>query len=75
MGVSITWCAVREQDAEAFLQQLGLSRTGKIEQMIPRSMISVGQLDTGWRGAGRWRPLQQALRQIAKLKLAAGKTF
>jgi len=48
MGYAITWCAVREEDADAFLQSLGLVATGATEE-IPDSRISSGRLDTGWR--------------------------
>jgi hypothetical protein len=49
MGYSISWCAVREQDAEALLQQLGLTSTGEAEEQVPRSLICAAKLDTGWR--------------------------
>jgi hypothetical protein len=48
MGFAITWCAVREEHAEAFLQSLGLSTTGETEE-VPESLISSARLDTGWR--------------------------
>src|SRR6185437_6139789 len=48
MGVSMSWCAVREEHAEALLQQLGLTPTSKTEE-IPESLISIGKFDTGWR--------------------------
>lgn len=48
MGWSITWCAVREDKAERFLSQLGLLPTGETEE-LPQSLISMAQLDTGWR--------------------------
>ena len=48
MGYSITWCAVREEVAQAFLQRLALSATGKLEE-FPESPISMARLDTGWR--------------------------
>jgi len=48
MGYSITWCAVREEAAQAFLQKLALSTTGKREE-VPESLISTASLDTGWR--------------------------
>jgi hypothetical protein len=48
MGWSITWCAVREENAEHFLNQLGLSATGETEE-LPESLISMAKLDTGWR--------------------------
>jgi hypothetical protein len=48
MGWAITWCAVREERAEQFLNQLGLSPTGKTEE-LPESLISMAKLHTGWR--------------------------
>jgi hypothetical protein len=48
MGWAIAWCAVREEKAEQFLNQLGLSRTGETEE-LPESLISTASLDTGWR--------------------------
>jgi hypothetical protein len=48
MGWAITWCAVREENAEQFLKQLGLSPTGETEE-LPESPISMASLDTGWR--------------------------
>jgi hypothetical protein len=48
MGWAITWCAVREDKAEQFLSQLGLSPTGETEEH-PQSLISTAKLDTGWR--------------------------
>ena len=48
MGYSITWCAVRDQAAQALLQRLALSATGKLEE-VPESPISMARLDTGWR--------------------------
>ncbi len=48
MGFAITWCAVREDKAEQFLNQLGLSPTGETEE-VPESLISTAKLDTGWR--------------------------
>lgn len=48
MGFSITWCAVREEAGQAFLQKLGLSATGELEE-VPESLISTARLDTGWR--------------------------
>jgi hypothetical protein len=48
MGWSITWCAVPEEKAEQFLNQLGLSPTGETEE-LPESLISMANLDTGWR--------------------------
>jgi hypothetical protein len=48
MGYAITWCAVREEKAERFLQELKLSPTGETEE-IPESPISTAKLDTGWR--------------------------
>src|SRR5215510_645587 len=48
MGYAISWCAVREENAEALLQELGLTPTGKTEE-IPESLISTAKFDTGWR--------------------------
>lgn len=48
MGFAITWCAVREEYADAFVQQLALSPTGKTEE-IPESQISMARLPSGWR--------------------------
>jgi hypothetical protein len=48
MGFAISWCAVREEGAEQFLQELSLSATGETEE-LPESLISTGKLDTGWR--------------------------
>ncbi len=48
MGFSVTWCAVREEHAQTFLQQLGLSPTGETEE-FPESAVSTAKLDTGWR--------------------------
>ena len=48
MGWAITWCAVREEKAEQFLNQLRLSPTGETED-VPESLISMARLDTAWR--------------------------
>jgi hypothetical protein len=48
MGFSISWCAVREESADRFIQKLGLSPTGATEE-FPDSLISTGKLATGWR--------------------------
>ena len=48
MGFSITWCAVRDGNAQKVLDQLGLSPTGETED-VPESLISTAKLDTGWR--------------------------
>ena len=48
MGFSITWCAVRDGNAQKVLDQLGLSPTGEAED-VPESLISTATLDTGWR--------------------------
>lgn len=48
MGFAATWCAVREEAAEQFLQELGLSATGEAEE-LPEAPISMARLDTGWR--------------------------
>ena len=46
MGFSVTWCAVRDRDAQKVLDQLGLSQTGETED-VPESLISTTTLDTG----------------------------
>ena len=48
MGFSITWCAVREEGAQKFLDQLDLLPTGEVEE-VPESLVSTAKLDTGWR--------------------------
>ena len=48
MGFAITWCAVREEHAQGFLDALGFSPTGETEE-LPDSPISTAKLDTGWR--------------------------
>ena len=48
MGFAITWCAVREEGAQKFLEHLELAPTGEREG-IPESLISAAKLDTGWR--------------------------
>ena len=48
MGFSITWCGVRDGNAQKVLDQLGLSPTGETEE-VPESLISTVTLDTGWR--------------------------
>lgn len=48
MGLSITWCAVREEYAQKLLDDLLLSPNGKSEE-YPDSPISTAKLDTGWR--------------------------
>jgi hypothetical protein len=48
MGFAITWCAVREEGAQKFLDELDLSPTGEVED-IPESLVSAAKLDTGWR--------------------------
>jgi len=48
MGFSITWCAVRDGNAQKVLDQLRLSPTGDTED-VPESLISTATLDTGWR--------------------------
>lgn len=48
MGFSVTWCAVREEDAHKLLEQVGLSPTGETEE-FPESPVSMAKLDTGWR--------------------------
>lgn len=48
MGFSITWCAVREKDADRLLEDLNLTPTGETEE-FPESAVSMAKLDTGWR--------------------------
>ena len=48
MGFSVTWIAVREENAQRLLEQLALSPTGETEE-FPESLISSAKLDTGWR--------------------------
>jgi hypothetical protein len=48
MGYAITWCAIREANAERFLRTLALSPTGEASEE-PDSLISSAKLDTGWR--------------------------
>lgn len=48
MGFSLTWCAVREQSADLFIQKIGLTPTGETEE-FPESLITMAKLDTGWR--------------------------
>lgn len=48
MGFSITWCAIREEKSEQFLERLGLAPTGEVEE-FPESLIATAKLDTGWR--------------------------
>lgn len=48
MGFAITWCAVRDGDAQRVLDQLGLSPTGETEE-VPESLISTAALESGWR--------------------------
>jgi hypothetical protein len=48
MGWAVTWCAVREENAEEFLNQLGLSPRGETEELTG-SLILMAKLDTGWR--------------------------
>jgi len=48
MGFAITWCAVREEKAEQFLQELGLTPTGQTEE-FPDSLIASARFNTGWR--------------------------
>jgi hypothetical protein len=48
MGYSITWCAVREEAAAAFLVDTGLSPTGKFETE-PESPLCMAKLTSGWR--------------------------
>lgn len=47
MGFSITWCAVREKDADRLLEDLNLTPTGETEE-FPESSVSMAKLDTGW---------------------------
>jgi hypothetical protein len=48
MGYSITWCAMREEEAEQFLSHADLSTTGESED-DPESRFSTAKLSTGWR--------------------------
>lgn len=48
MGFSIAWCAVREENAPQFLEQLGLVSTSQTEE-VPESLISTARLQSGWR--------------------------
>jgi hypothetical protein len=48
MGFAISWCAVREDRAQQFLNRLELSPVGQTEE-VPESLISMARLDTGWR--------------------------
>jgi len=48
MGYSITWCAVKESEAQDLLDYLGMSQTGEVEE-FPESPLSTAKLDTGWR--------------------------
>ena len=48
MGFAITWCAVRDGNAQKVLDQLSLSPTGETED-VPESLISTATLATGWR--------------------------
>ena len=48
MGFSVTWVAVREENAQELLENLALSPTGETEE-FPESLISSAKLDTGWR--------------------------
>lgn len=47
MGVAISWLAVSGKESQQVLQELGLSRTGEVEE-IPRSSVSAAQLPNGW---------------------------
>jgi hypothetical protein len=47
MGYAITWCAVRDDSADAFLAELGLTPTHATEEH-PQSKVVTGRLDTGW---------------------------
>jgi hypothetical protein len=48
MGYAITWCAVREEAADSFLQALGLAPTGQTT-VSPDALIASARLDMGWR--------------------------
>ncbi len=48
MGFAITWYAVKESNAEEFLQRLDLRPNGKTED-TPESLISTAKMKTGWR--------------------------
>ena len=47
MGFSITWFAVPEPNAGAFLKKLDLVDSGKTED-FPESLICTARMDTGW---------------------------
>jgi hypothetical protein len=47
VGFSLTWRAVRVEDAETFFGSLQLSPTGEIEG-DPSSLVTTARLDTGW---------------------------
>ena len=44
MGFSITWCAVREEHADQFVQKLHLILTGETEE-VPESLDSMATLE------------------------------
>jgi hypothetical protein len=48
MGHLITWCAVREEAAAAFLAKTGLLPTGEYET-TPDALFCTAKLSTGWR--------------------------
>jgi hypothetical protein len=47
MGYSISWFAVRQENAGRFIENLQLTATEEFEE-IPESLISTAKLDTGW---------------------------
>lgn len=47
MGFSISWFAVRQENANSFFESLNLKRTGKYEK-FPKSLISTTISDLGW---------------------------
>jgi hypothetical protein len=48
VGFSITWCAVREAEADRFVDAVGLRPTPETEE-YPESPFSMAVLDNGWR--------------------------
>lgn len=48
MGFAISWCAVREEQGEAFLGDLGLARTGR-QMSGPDAAVSMRTLASRWR--------------------------
>jgi hypothetical protein len=68
MGYAITWCEIREEAAERFLEELGLSATGDFEE-LPESPVSMAKLDTGWRviWINEYAPTFLALNAVERL--------